>query len=228
VPLYPAGDGWLTARGAALLAAAATGLVPDASTVVRSDQNAEAILPASHLAEPGYRRYQPRPTKTADHPVSCFVVSEGSKLRRVFYARMEEMSFRSGAAVAAAVLALTGLGIALTVTLGGGHRAAAAPRVVSVSTTATSAAPLPSASAVPSPSASPSAIQDAPEPMPAAQDAPQSETTRAPSPKASLATSSPWPTPRPIRSRPSYAPSSPGTGEFPPSPPPGWWWPGAP
>jgi hypothetical protein len=40
-------------------------------------------------------------------------------------ARMEEMSFRSGVAVFAGVLALTGMGIALTVTLGGGHRAAA-------------------------------------------------------------------------------------------------------
>jgi xylulokinase len=57
VPLYPAGDGWLTARGAALLAAAATGLVADASTAARSDQNAEVIMPASHLAEQAYRRF---------------------------------------------------------------------------------------------------------------------------------------------------------------------------
>ena len=57
VPLYPAGDGWLTARGAALLAAAATGLVPDASTVVRSDRNTEAVVPASPLAEQAYRRF---------------------------------------------------------------------------------------------------------------------------------------------------------------------------
>ena len=57
-PLYPAGDGWLTARGAALLAAAAaTGLVPDASTVVRSDRTSEAVVPASHLAEHAYRRF---------------------------------------------------------------------------------------------------------------------------------------------------------------------------
>ena len=57
VPLYPAGDGWLTARGAALLAAAATGLVPDASTVVRSDRNTEAVVPASQLAEQSYHRF---------------------------------------------------------------------------------------------------------------------------------------------------------------------------
>jgi xylulokinase len=57
VPLYPVGDGWLTARGAALLAAAATGLVPDASTMDRSAQNTEAVMPASDLAEQAYRRF---------------------------------------------------------------------------------------------------------------------------------------------------------------------------
>ena len=57
MPLYPIGDGWLTARGAALIAAAATGLVPDASTTARSDQNPEAIMPTSQLAESAYRRF---------------------------------------------------------------------------------------------------------------------------------------------------------------------------
>jgi xylulokinase len=57
VPLYPAGTGWLTARGAAQLAAAAAGLDPEASTMDRSGQNTEAILPASHLAEPSYHRF---------------------------------------------------------------------------------------------------------------------------------------------------------------------------
>jgi xylulokinase len=57
VPLYPVGDGWLTARGAALMAAAATGLEPDAGTTARSDQNPEAIMPASQLAESAYRRF---------------------------------------------------------------------------------------------------------------------------------------------------------------------------
>ena len=61
-------------------------------------------------------------------------MSEGSKLRRAIYARMEEMSFRSGAALAAAVLAVSGLGIALTLTLGGGHGAVAAPRATPAST----------------------------------------------------------------------------------------------
>ena len=57
VPLYPAGNGWLTARGAALIAAAATGLVPDASTTARSDQNPEAIVPTGQLPESAYRRF---------------------------------------------------------------------------------------------------------------------------------------------------------------------------
>jgi xylulokinase len=57
VPLYPAGTGWLTARGAAQLAAAAAGLVPEASTTDRSGQNTEVIVPGSHLAEPSYHRF---------------------------------------------------------------------------------------------------------------------------------------------------------------------------
>jgi xylulokinase len=57
VPLYPAGDGWLTARGAAQLAAAAAGLVPDAMATVRSGQNIEAVVGGSQLAEHSYRRF---------------------------------------------------------------------------------------------------------------------------------------------------------------------------
>jgi xylulokinase len=61
VPLYPDPDpasaGWLTARGAALLAAAATGLVPDAGTTARSGQNSEPVVAASQQAEQSYRRF---------------------------------------------------------------------------------------------------------------------------------------------------------------------------
>jgi xylulokinase len=57
VPLYPAGTGWLTARGAARLAATAAGFDPEARTTDRSGQNTEAILPARHLAEPSYHRF---------------------------------------------------------------------------------------------------------------------------------------------------------------------------
>jgi xylulokinase len=64
VPLYPVGDGWLTARGVALIAAAATGLVPDVSTTARSDENPEAIMPTSQLAESAYRRFLSAPGQT--------------------------------------------------------------------------------------------------------------------------------------------------------------------
>ena len=59
VPLYPdlAGTGWLTARGAALLAAVAAGLVPAAGTTVRSGQNTEPVVAASQQAEQSYRRF---------------------------------------------------------------------------------------------------------------------------------------------------------------------------
>jgi len=73
-------------------------------------------------------------------------------LKSTIYARMEEMSFRSGAAVVAGVLAAAGVAIGLAVALGG-HSAAAtsAPRpAVAGSTPPSSLAPpaaLPSATA---------------------------------------------------------------------------------
>lgn len=102
-------------------------------------------------------------------------MSEGTgwagRLRRVLNARMEEMSFRSGVAVFAGVLALTAVGIALTVTLGAGHPAAA----TSASVTRSPMVPPSSASAAPSSSDRPSATQDAPQsaPVPTNEDAPQ-------------------------------------------------------
>jgi xylulokinase len=58
VPLYPSDDGWLTARGAALIAAAAAGLTTEASTPDRSVENEEAVVRASQLAEASYRRFR--------------------------------------------------------------------------------------------------------------------------------------------------------------------------
>jgi hypothetical protein len=145
-------------------------------------------------------------------------VTEGTgwaaRFRRVLNARLEEMSFRSGAAVFGAVLALTGLGLGLSLTEGGSHHPAAASAVsASVVTRSPASGPSP-ASAAPSPS--PSVMHDAPENVPA-QDGPQSEaTTRAAAPRVTLASSSPWPTPRPIR---THRPGSGGPGY----PPPGWW-----
>jgi xylulokinase len=59
VPLYPDldGTGWLTARGAAKLAATAAGLVPDASTTARSEEDAEPVVAASQQAQTSYHRF---------------------------------------------------------------------------------------------------------------------------------------------------------------------------
>ncbi len=58
VPLYPAGSGWFTASGAALIAAAATGLVTWARTPARSGEEGEVVVGASQLAEASYRRFR--------------------------------------------------------------------------------------------------------------------------------------------------------------------------
>ena len=57
VPLYPAGAGWLTARGAALIAATAAGLMTGARTPDRSGQSEDAVVGASQVAEASYRRF---------------------------------------------------------------------------------------------------------------------------------------------------------------------------
>ena len=57
VPLYPSGTEWLTARGATLIAAMATGLTTGAVTADRSGHRAEAVVGASQLAEASYRRF---------------------------------------------------------------------------------------------------------------------------------------------------------------------------
>jgi xylulokinase len=58
VPLHPAGNGWLTARGAALIAATDTGMLTGASTPDRSGENEEAVVGAIQLAEASYRRFR--------------------------------------------------------------------------------------------------------------------------------------------------------------------------
>ena len=57
VPLCPAGAGWLTARGAALIAATAAGLMTGARTPDRSGQSEDAVVGASQAAEASYRRF---------------------------------------------------------------------------------------------------------------------------------------------------------------------------
>jgi xylulokinase len=60
MPLHQAGNGWLTARGAALLAAQAVGTVTAGSTEVRSAEISRAVLPGASaaLAAEGYRRFR--------------------------------------------------------------------------------------------------------------------------------------------------------------------------
>jgi hypothetical protein len=57
VPLYPAGAGWLTARGAALIAAQAIGMT-GARRPDRSEDKEEAVTRASQQAEASYRRFR--------------------------------------------------------------------------------------------------------------------------------------------------------------------------
>ena len=57
VPLYPAGAGWLTARGAALIAARAIGMA-GARRPDRSEDKEEAVTGASQQAEANYRRFR--------------------------------------------------------------------------------------------------------------------------------------------------------------------------
>jgi hypothetical protein len=84
------------------------------------------------------------------------------QLKRAFYARMEEVSFRSGAAVAGGVLTAAGVAITLAVVLGGHSDAAAsapASRVAVPSVTLPSPAPV-SSSSSPSPTPRPHRTKD--------------------------------------------------------------------
>src|SRR5207244_4131704 len=83
--------------------------------------------PNTPTAASGPRAPEPAPVDTH---VSCYVVREAGdrilgQLKRAFYARMEEVSFRSGAAVAGGVLTAAGVAITLAVVLGGHSDAAA-------------------------------------------------------------------------------------------------------
>jgi xylulokinase len=58
VPLYPGGAGWLTARGAAMIAALATGLATGACTTDRSAEKSPVVPADGQLAEASYRRFR--------------------------------------------------------------------------------------------------------------------------------------------------------------------------
>jgi hypothetical protein len=66
------------------------------------------------------------------------------QLKSAIYARMEEVSFRSGVAVAGGVLAAAGVAVALTIVLGGhGDAAASAPASPAAAASAASSSPVP-------------------------------------------------------------------------------------
>jgi xylulokinase len=64
VPLHPGGDGWLTARGATMIAATATGMRSGerrparVTKAERSAQKPEIVIGRAHLAAPSYRRFR--------------------------------------------------------------------------------------------------------------------------------------------------------------------------
>jgi hypothetical protein len=143
------------------------------------------------------------------------------KLRRVINARLEEMSFRSGAAVSAGAVVVGGTGIALGLMLTGGHAAAVTgtpsahvtlrPALVPASASA-SAFASPMAAPTGTPSGSGPALSSDPKPTPGASLTP-SATTTSPTPASSL-------TPHPIGTYGRYRKHPPG-----PQPtlnPPGW------
>ena len=154
-------------------------------------------------------------------------MSEGTgwaaRLRRVLNTRLEEMSFRSGLAVVAAVFALTAAGITVTLTVGGGgHGAIAAPPATSASSAPSSASAQSSAAAESSPSARSTASQTSPGSQPVADFSPQPSASPAQaSPSASSSappSASPWPTYHPMGLAPSHSLRTPGRPSWVPLP----------
>jgi hypothetical protein len=134
-----------------------------------------------------------------------------SRLRRAIYARMEALSFRTGTATIAGVIAVAVTAILLTLVQGGHH---AAPRPAAEAGAAPSSAVVrpvavfPPASGLPSPSrmAAPFAVY-APKPAKSRTATPQAD---------------PSPTARPTRHSFLRAPSGNHSGGTQPSGPPGW------
>jgi len=133
------------------------------------------------------------------------------RLRRMIYARMEELSFRTGAATVAGVLAVAATAIVLTLTQGGRH--AAPPRAE---------AGLASSSFVAAPEVvplSPSAAHRSHPRRPTAAP----DVHYAPSP-AKTPTATPQPSPSPSRPLPRHTVRTPPVTHGPPSTP-GFPWP---
>ena len=138
------------------------------------------------------------------------------QLKSALYARMEEMSFRSGAAVAGAVLTAAGVAITLAVVLGGHSAAvASAPPFRAAASVAPPppppASPAPGSSS-PSPTPRPSRTTD---PATVARAYQPPSAARASATRHAAPTPGTTPTPTP-RFRDPRTPQPPGV-------PPGWW-----
>jgi len=144
-------------------------------------------------------------------------------LKSAIYARMEDMSFRSGAAVGGGALAVAGVGVALAVALSG-HSAAAtsghAPGMAAQLATPASSAPASSAASSGSPrtsrSAAPRAATGSYSRTPSPHHVSAIPQASPPKPTPSSARTHPW-QPRPLK----WTPGDPRR----PSPP-DWGWPG--
>lgn len=183
-------------------------------TTARSGRVRQAVVAGDsfQLAEAGCRRFpvslppvpclvEPAHTAVNSH-VSCYIVTEGmgspGKLRSAIYARLEDVSFRSGAAVSAGALVVGGAVIALGVTLSAGHGAAQGggpaahvtlrPALVPVAVSApASASPMATysggSSGYPRTTRPPSSATASPSPNPAARLTPHPPHTVPPSPQ---------------------------------------------
>ena len=138
-----------------------------------------------------------------------------SRLRRTIYARLEDLSFRTGAATVTGVLAVAATAIVLTITQGGHH---AAPRSVFAGAVPSSLVVAPPMSGF-APSATRSA-RHSHAAAPFAGYVPQPSPTRTRTRQAAPSPS------RPAPWHPSWAASSPGPGWPYPSPSPFPWPPG--
>jgi hypothetical protein len=136
-----------------------------------------------------------------------------SRLRAWLYARLEEMSFRSGATVAVAVLVLAAVAITLAV-MPGGHRAVPAH--------AAGAAPVPGVPVLSAPASAPSPVRiarsasdRAGSAAPGRDDVPDAAVARTAAPQAASA-------PLPLRRLPSAEPAWLQRHWRPAGPPPAW------
>ena len=144
------------------------------------------------------------------------------RLKSTIYARMEEMSFRSGAAVSAGVLAAAGVAITLAVVPGG----PSAPETSAAATSAPSPGPAARSVASPSPAPAPTSPSAAPRAsrtpsaIAAGSYQPPSPVTAVTTPQAPASPAAAFATPRSLPQR-ADAPS--GEGQPPPwSLPSGW------